>query len=30
MTLAFSEKISALLHKITSKNKSDFYCLNCL
>ena len=23
------KKISALLHGITSKNKSDFYCLNC-
>ena len=24
------KKISALLHRITSKNKGDFYCLNCL
>ena len=23
------KKISALLHGITSKNESDFYCLNC-
>ena len=24
------KKLSALLHRITSKNKGDFYCLNCL
>ena len=24
------ENISALLHRKTSKNKNDFYCLNCL
>ena len=24
------EKLSALLHKKTSKHKSDFYCLNCI
>ena len=23
-------KLSALLHRITSKNKGNFYCLNCL
>ena len=28
--LSCSERISTLLHKITSKNKGDFYCLNCL
>ena len=24
------KKISTLLHRITSKNKGNFYCLNCL
>ena len=24
------KKLSALLHRITSKNKGDFYCLDCL
>ena len=24
------KKLSALLHRKTSKNKDDFYCLNCL
>ena len=24
------KKLSALLHRITSKNKGDFYCLNYL
>ena len=24
------KKLSAFLHRITSKNKDDFYCLNCL
>ena len=24
------KKLSALLGRITSKNKGDFYCLNCL
>ena len=24
------KKLSALLHRITLKNKDDFYCLNCL
>ena len=24
------KKLSALLHGVTSKHKSDFYCLNCL
>ena len=28
--LCYSERISTLLHKIISKNKGDFYCLNCL
>ena len=30
MALFCSKKLSALLHEITSKHKSDFYCLNCL
>ena len=24
------KKLSALLHRVTPKNKVDFYCLNCL
>ena len=24
------KKLAALFYRITSKNKSDFYCLNCL
>ena len=27
---AVKKKKSALLHRITSKDKDDFYCLNCL
>ena len=30
MALYCSKKISALLYRITSKHKGDFYCLNCL
>ena len=30
MALPCSKKLSALLHRITSKHKSDFYCSNCL
>ena len=30
MTLSCSKKISSLLREITSKNKGDFYCVNCL
>ena len=30
MALSCSKKLSALLHRIASKNKGDFYCLNCL
>ena len=30
MVLSCSKKLSTLLHKITSKHKGDFYCLNCL
>ena len=30
MALSYSKKLSALLRGITSKNNSDFYCLNCL
>ena len=30
MALSCSKNLSALWHKITSKNKGDFYCLNCL
>ena len=28
--LAVKKILSALLHRMTSKNKGDFYCLNCL
>ena len=30
MTLSCSKKLSALLHEIASKQKSDFHCLHCL
>ena len=29
MALSCSQKLSALLRGITSKNNGDFYCLNC-
>ena len=30
MILSCSKRISALFHRTTSKNKCDFYYLNCL
>ena len=30
MALSCSKRLSALLHRITSKNRGEFYCLNCL
>ena len=30
MILSCSKRISALFHRATSKNKCDFYYLNCL
>ena len=30
MALSCNKKLSAVLHRITSKHKGDFYCLNCL
>ena len=30
LALPCSKKLSALLRRITSKHKADFYCLNCL
>ena len=29
MTLSCCKKLSALLRRITSNHKGDFYCLNC-
>ena len=30
MALSYCKKLPKSLHRITSKSKGDFYCLNCL